>query len=155
MFLKELGVESDRGMVLVAAAVLEENLEMLLRSVMRNDKRTRGDVLPHLFRADGPLGSFAGKTRVCYAMELIDELTYRDLNTVRTIRNEFAHSYAEAKLANTSVRDRIAQLETAKLLEEKLGIKSEVNFVIDERGGLQFQLRKKSVDSSCRLCSWQ
>lgn len=132
--LKELGAESDRGLVLIAAAVLEENLELLLRSVMRSDQKTELEVLPTLFRSDGPLGTFAGKTRICYAMELIDETTYRDLTTIRSIRNDFAHSYLEAKLARDSVRDRIMSLETGKRFEEFFEKNSDVYFQMDVNG---------------------
>jgi DNA-binding MltR family transcriptional regulator len=133
-FLKELDGESDRGLVLVSAAMLEENLELLLRSVMRADKKTANEVLPDLFRSDGPLGSFAGKTKVAYAMALIDQLMYRDLNRIRAIRNEFAHSYAEAKLTTEGVADRIMELESGKMFEELFSKESDVYFQLDEKG---------------------
>lgn len=133
-FLTEVRLESDRGLVLIAAAMLEENLELLLRSFMRKNKKIEDKVLRPLFCSDGPLGSFAAKTRICYAMKLIDDATFDDLSNIRYIRNDFAHSYAEAKLEVGSVRHRIGNLRVGKMFEEFFDKSSDVYFEMDEKG---------------------
>jgi len=141
---KELGRESDRGLVLIAAAFLEENLAMLLRSLMRKGgKKLEENVLKPLFRSDGPLGSFAGKIRICYAMELIDEVTYKDLEIVRDIRNDFAHTYSEANFTTGAAKNRIGNMRYDELLTRLIPTQSDVYFQFDRDGKTKIRVTEE------------
>ena len=78
--------DSDRGAVLVAAALLDAQLEDLLRSRLRHHQ-------DKLLGLDGPLATFANRIRFARAMELIEVAVESDLNIIRNIRNKFAHSF--------------------------------------------------------------
>ena len=67
-------------------------------------------------------------------MELIDDVAFRDLNTIRTIRNRFAHSYEQAALTEESIRTQIMNLETGKVFEELFEKNPSVHFRFDEEG---------------------
>ncbi len=67
-------------------------------------------------------------------MELIDDVAFRDLNTIRNIRNHFAHSYEHAALTDESIRTQIMNLETGRVFEELFEKNPNVYFQFDEEG---------------------
>jgi hypothetical protein len=50
------------------------------------------DDIRRLFDYEGPIGSFSARIRVAYAFNLFGPETRDDLDLIRLIRNEFAHS---------------------------------------------------------------
>jgi DNA-binding MltR family transcriptional regulator len=88
--------ESDRGCVLVAAAFLDEALEVHLRSRMSRE----GSVGP-LFA--GPLRSFWAKIELCRALGLIEGSERDELTRIRKLRNLFAHTHKEASFDHPQV----------------------------------------------------
>src|SRR6266481_28806 len=65
-----------------------------------------GDVFDRLFQDSGPLGSFATRIKVGFAIRLYGKDAYNDLRLINKIRNLFAHRL-EAKDFNTpAIRDR-------------------------------------------------
>ena len=91
--------ESDRGAALLAASYLDERLKQLLLDHVTSRK-------VGLELLDGPLaplGSFSSRSKAAFALGLIDAVTYRQLNTLRNIRNEFGHSWEELDFSTTTV----------------------------------------------------
>ncbi len=131
---RELASESDRGVVLVGAALLEENLEIVLRSVMRRDDGVVKKVIDSLFQGDGGFATFSAKIKSCYALNLIDEKAFKDLETIRAIRNEFAHSYQTASFASQATKDRVDSLWSGKVFEADLENPNEETTVTFEAG---------------------
>lgn len=87
-FLKEFQTETDRGAALVGAALLDSRLERLLLSHM-----LAGKVADDLVKGgNAPLGTFSARINATYAFGLITTAERQDLNLIRGIRNEFAHS---------------------------------------------------------------
>ena len=97
--------ERGRGAVLVGVARVDEALERLLQAVMAPDTE-RDD---RLFRPDAPLGSLGAKVALARRLGLIDEAVERSLQTLRRVRNAFAHSTASASLADSAHAGRLAQ----------------------------------------------
>jgi DNA-binding MltR family transcriptional regulator len=91
-FFASLKQESDRGCALVAAEMLAGALEALLRKSMTEKGNVRKGCVQQLFSDFGPLGSFAAKTDLCLALQLIDEELFTALTTIRKVRNKFGHS---------------------------------------------------------------
>lgn len=104
--------ESDRGCVLVGAALIDEVLEVLLRSKLESEPIIVKEVVDPLFRRNGPLSSFWGRIQLSYALGLINRGTYDDLEIIRDLRNSFAHQYGPASLDATDVADKIDRLKT-------------------------------------------
>jgi DNA-binding MltR family transcriptional regulator len=98
---EELKFESDRGVVLVVAAFLDEQLELLLTRHFIDDTK----VVSELLSNSGPLGSFSSRIKVAYCLDLIRPEHYSDLQIVRKIRNEFAHSHTPVSFDSSRVRD--------------------------------------------------
>ena len=110
-----LSKESDRGVVLISASFLEEALEALIRArfSIRHTK-SKSSINP-LFDSFGPLSSFSAKLKICYAMDLIGEWMYRDLEIVRKLRNDFAHSVGIARFDLPEVVQLTKKLKAADL----------------------------------------
>lgn len=89
-FLDHLNNESDRGRVLIAASMLDDLLQQIIRSILIPGKST--DRLTIGFNA--PLGTFSSKIEIAFAMGVISEREYKDIVTIKNIRNKFAHNIA-------------------------------------------------------------
>ena len=84
---KDLDGMSDRAAAIVAAALVETRLSLALKSRLQQDKA----VVERMFRASGPLGSFATKIDLAFLMDLISKEAHSDLVIFKSIRNDFAH----------------------------------------------------------------
>jgi hypothetical protein len=87
-FVSELQQQSDRGLPLVGAALIDELLQETLRSFFIEGKIS--DKL--LDEATGPLSTFSSRSKTCCALGLIDSCEYCEIEMIRKIRNEFAHA---------------------------------------------------------------
>jgi DNA-binding MltR family transcriptional regulator len=96
--IRELSAKSQAGTVLVSAAVIDDHLQKLLLTKMRNLSNNKAE---RIF--NGPLRSFAAKIDVAYAFELIDDELHDDLTIIRDIRNEFAHSVVETNFGSPKI----------------------------------------------------
>jgi hypothetical protein len=90
LFLKETTsrVKSDRGVAILIATNLENALQLALsQSLHVREKQHR-----RLFGMSGPLGTFAAKITIAYAMDIIGNEAKENLDAIRSIRNAFAHA---------------------------------------------------------------
>jgi hypothetical protein len=101
--------ERGRGAVLVGVARVDAALEHLLQAVM-TPAPAKGD---GLFLPDRPLGSLGAKAALARRLGLIDEAVERALNTLRKLRNAFAHSAESASLSDSAHSSRLAEAYTA------------------------------------------
>ena len=123
--LASLNGESNRGIALVAAAMLDEALlALLLRSILStlSDDNSRIDVRGKLFDDRGPLQTFSAKIDMAYVSGCIDEDDWKALHIVRKIRNEFAHSVS-LDFSDQSIQARIGNLR--EVLFPKTELKKE------------------------------
>ncbi len=100
--------ERGRGAVLVGVARVDAALEHLLQAVM-TPAPARGD---GLFLPDRPLGSIGAKVALATRLGLIDADVERALNSLRKLRNAFAHSAESASLADPAHSTRLAEIYT-------------------------------------------
>ncbi len=91
----ELIKESDRGVILVGAAMLDVRLERAILARLRDDEK----VACELFGPDRPLGSFGAKIKLAYLLGLLTDEERRELDLVRRVRNRAAHETGEAGFA--------------------------------------------------------
>jgi hypothetical protein len=87
-FLKELQSETDRGLPLVGASLIDEKLLRTLESFLINCKAQK----KLLKEPNAPLGTFSSRADICYALGLIDSFEYQEIGIIRKIRNVFAHT---------------------------------------------------------------
>lgn len=86
-FRKNISSETDRGLVLMSVAYIDERLSVLLERYFVDDSK----VIKALFDATGPLGTFSSKLKLAYGLGLLPKNIYIDCNKIRKIRNSFAH----------------------------------------------------------------
>lgn len=98
-FFAELQSETDRGLPLVAAALIDEKLMETLQSFFCEGKAA--DRL--LSEVNAPLGTFSSRIEACFALGLIDEHEYREITLVRKVRNLFAHARHGLMFTNDKV----------------------------------------------------
>lgn len=101
-----LSAESDRGCALTAAAYLDEGLATLLRNRLVQDKGN----IDALINRGRPLSTFSARIRIAYAVGLISKDCMSDLNTIRDIRNEFAHLHGPVSFSDQSIAHRCRNL---------------------------------------------
>ena len=99
-FLRELQSESDRGLALIAAALIDEKLLETLLSFLCGD-----EVKERLLKSsNAPLGTFSARADACFAMGLIDEFEFHEISLLRKVRNEFAHAKHGMSFQNDRVK---------------------------------------------------
>ena len=98
--LSELNKESERGCVLVGAALLDEMLGNLLRAKFTEDNHLDSKDIHFLLtkRPVPPLGSFAMRIIFSHAFGLIDGQTRRALDAIRDLRNQCSHFSKEVMI---------------------------------------------------------
>jgi DNA-binding MltR family transcriptional regulator len=97
----ELDNETDRGVALFSASILDQVLQEILAAFFVNTSTSK-----ELFRYPQPLSSFSARQNLCLALGLISKQEYQECDTIRKIRNEFAHassysmSFENEKISN-------------------------------------------------------
>jgi len=87
-FVEELRRESDRGLALVAAALIDDKLGETLRSFFCEGP----SAAKLLDDSNAALGAFSSRSEACIALGLIDDYEYSEIALLRKVRNEFAHA---------------------------------------------------------------
>jgi DNA-binding MltR family transcriptional regulator len=108
-FGEQLEQESDRGAALVGLAFLDELLKRLFEAKMLD-----GSIAKKLLRYPGALSTAAARADVAHALGWIGAKTYRDLMTLKKIRNGFAHAHEPVKFTDAAVEALCAKLELGK-----------------------------------------
>ncbi len=107
-FSERLNDESDRAFAILGAALLDAKLEELFRRKLR---AFRDELLGNT----SPIGTFSARIRIACAAGWISDDVRIDLDTIRAIRNDFAHSFDHnLSFADQSVVDRCRNLRTAE-----------------------------------------
>jgi len=78
---------SDRAAAVVAGAFLEDHLTKAIQARMHKNEK----IFREMFRPSGSLGNFGTKVDLGYMIGMYSEKVRRELQTVKEIRNEFAH----------------------------------------------------------------
>lgn len=105
-FREALTKESDRGCALFAAAFLDHALKELVTKCLVQDEKIKDELLGQ----NGPLASFSSRINLAYYLGKLSRVCRRDLNTIRQIRNEFAHKSTLITFDTPSVADRCRTL---------------------------------------------
>jgi hypothetical protein len=107
--------ESDRAAVIIAGSLLDDELAVLIRKVMRP---LSAEDRQRLFGFDGPAGTFSSRILLAYALRLIDANDRQLLNIIREMRNACAHSRMPISFETQELRDVSVLLFTEELRGE-------------------------------------
>lgn len=108
---KSLHNLDERGLVLSLAAFAEDALGLLLKAYMLPISSTHQ--LLEGFNA--PLGTFSSRIKAAYSLGLIENEQYDDLEHLRKIRNEFAHSWKSITFAHASIAAHIRKMNYSSI----------------------------------------
>lgn len=106
-FRDEFSKESERASVIVAAAMLEQALEALLKNAL---VPIPGDEDAIFDGPYAPLASFSAKIDIAFRIGLIPPSYAKSLHLVRRIRNSFAHDVTGCSVEDSAVRNRTLEL---------------------------------------------
>lgn len=98
----QLAKNTQAGIVLMAVALLDNSLQLLLLTAMRPLSNKVADAI---LGDRGPLYETAPKANVAFGFQLIDEETFRALKALTNIRNKFAHMRAQLTFESTVILD--------------------------------------------------
>jgi hypothetical protein len=138
----------DRGLVLSLSAFAEDALGSLLKAYLIPSEASTQ--LLEGFNA--PLGTLSARIKAAYAMGLITKNQFSDLERLRKIRNDFAHTWKPTSLA----QPRLAALAQAmsysridsrfpKTVSEK--VKSSISCLLIELRSAAHQLPKRGAQA--------
>ena len=95
-----LNEEDDYPCIILSTSFLEQALGTLLASRMVKCEQTTS-----LLEPSGPLGMLGARANAAYCLELIPYKMWKNIDTIRKIRNDLAHSYFSKDFTDQSVRD--------------------------------------------------
>lgn len=107
-FVSELRRETDRGLPLVGAALIDEKLLRALDAFFIEGKAAERLLSDN----NGPLGTFSSRIDACAALGLIDEFEYREISLIRKVRNEFAHAKHGLTFQSETIRGLCSSLQS-------------------------------------------
>ena len=107
--------ENDRSAAIVSASLLETTLEKNLIAAMR-EKDAR--LLGQMFENRGPLSDFNGKILVAVAFGVISPAMGDHFQSIRHIRNAFAHARVPITFETSQVRREIDSFGAIKAMRE-------------------------------------
>jgi hypothetical protein len=96
------------------AAWVDDALADWLSSYLTQDAK----IIERVTNYPGPISSFSARTDLAYLIGMLDKTIYDDLNIIRGIRNDFAHSRDITSFEGESIRDRCKRLQFQKLSDD-------------------------------------
>jgi DNA-binding MltR family transcriptional regulator len=113
--LQELGTESDRGCILVAASALNVFLEEMLKAALIAEPHAVKHAIDPLFEQMGPIATFSAKIKLAYGLGLINKSDFTDLEKIRRIRNIVSHEHSTMTFESREIIEISRTLEGADL----------------------------------------
>jgi DNA-binding MltR family transcriptional regulator len=105
-YLERFGAESDRGAVLISAALLDEILRSLIELFMVDDKKEIDELLGNDEKRERPLSSFGSRIRTAYCLGLISHKEFHELRIIQDLRNKFAHKIDTSSFNDKKIGDK-------------------------------------------------
>ncbi|MBU1393561.1 MAG: hypothetical protein KJ856_12930 [Gammaproteobacteria bacterium] len=105
-FMDMLGNESDRGCVIVSAAIFDDILTSLLKKKLAPSLEKKDE----LFENGSAFSSFSSRIDLAYRLGIIRGNFRATLHMIRKIRNEFAHISEPKSFDTSSVKSRVIEI---------------------------------------------
>jgi hypothetical protein len=98
-FSRSFNKETDRGAAILAATILDDSLQQLLRKsilIVHDANGEKERLIKGLFEFRGSFDSFSSKIGISFILGLVDKEMHQALHIVRKIRNVFAHEHGSS-----------------------------------------------------------
>ncbi|MCH7539863.1 MAG: hypothetical protein IH999_05625 [Proteobacteria bacterium] len=111
MMLEEYADMTDQATALVLCAMVERSLERsILSRMVRMKRKDRLD----LFEGLAPIATMSAKIKIATSLGIIGPSAISDLESIKNIRNQFAHSFHPIRFDTKSVAVECKLLQTGK-----------------------------------------
>jgi len=134
-FLEGLRKQPDRTAGMLAASFIDNRLNDALRARWYDIKIKSEQLSARLFNYSGPLGSFGTRIDIGFCIGLYSGDTFKDLHSIRKIRNEFAHKIAEKDFDTPGIVALVKQLK----LPDKFPADPDTNLIIVKNDATPFE----------------
>ena len=128
--LADIFEESDRSYALIMSAWLDDAVGEIIRAQFIEHSTSADELLT----GDAPLATFSARTKIAYCLRLIDGRVKRDLDTIRSVRNEFAHQRDNISFSSPSVVSKCANFalitEIRSIISSSADISPRTNFML-------------------------
>lgn len=115
----------DLSAAITGVALVETSLERVLTSRLRTLTKEEQE---RLFGTRGPLGTFDAKIQIGYAIGALTKPLTEELDTIRQIRNVFAHSRYPLTFEDAALADAVLAMKMgAAVRSADLGSKLKLN----------------------------
>jgi hypothetical protein len=114
--MRELEEQSDRGAAIIAAALIDHHLAVAIEGRLMPLNSTLRD---NIFGSRGTLAGFQSKIDMGLALGLYTKDAHRELDTIRRIRNRFAHTPIALDFQDAEVKRLSLSLMSTILAERK------------------------------------
>jgi hypothetical protein len=101
----------ERGLILAIAAFAEDALGDLIKAFLVPGKAT----LQLLDGFNAPIGTFSARIKLAFSLGLITKRQYEDLERIRQIRNEFAHTWEPISFLDQKIAAHISAIHFSSL----------------------------------------
>lgn len=108
-FLEEISAESERGVAVLSAAILDDLLREMIIAHLQNSSEAA-----EIFGPSRALGTLGARADISFALGIISHEERTNIRKIQKIRNEFAHIRA-TDFARQDISDRCKQLDYAEL----------------------------------------
>ena len=106
-YVDEFKKESDRASVILAAAMLDDVLTEILKSILVSPSTKKDPLFDGAFAS---FGSFGSKIELALRLGAISDKFARDLKMIKSIRNDFAHRVGGCTFEEQSTQSRVGDL---------------------------------------------
>jgi DNA-binding MltR family transcriptional regulator len=113
-YFKRLIEESDRGCVLLTTSFLDELLEQLHRTHIKSTASPPDKLIKELFTAYAPLSTLSARIKLARAYGLISHEDYLDLELLRDMRNDAAHTLADFAFDLPEIQNKVVAFTAPK-----------------------------------------
>ena len=96
--------------------------DMLRRALLAKFRPLNNDETDRLFGPDQPLGSFSAKIKLVYALSMCDRRDAQNLDSLRAIRNAFAHDKKPLTFKTAEVREVCRHLHMPPHLQKRRNV---------------------------------
>lgn len=103
-FIDSMAGESDRGLIIIAASLVEDALVQTIEDRLAPLNRKERDAL---FDFNGPMGTFSSRIKVAQALSIISRETRKHIEMIREMRNACAHSPNRLTFADEAIRQAV------------------------------------------------
>lgn len=106
--IKRLKNESDRGVMILAATMVEDALLVALQKITKGADNS--EMRAKIYHGDGPLASFSKRITFAQALGIISKEVARQMHIVREVRNTAAHAHVTMDFSVQEVKDALGTL---------------------------------------------